>query len=159
MSINMTWQRISFFVLAGLTGTVLLTSITYAQDTSTTLARNFRPDPVKLEGTGGGGVSLADLAGVAEHCRGFGDRQPNHTIVLTDNFPLFDLLVYTNNINDDPTMLLKGDNGIVACNEPQGRNPQISQRLPKGTYQIWVGSKTANQRFNYTLSLSEIRQK
>jgi hypothetical protein len=133
------------------------------------LGRNFRPDPATLAGNGGGNVSIASIAGIADNCRGFANSQPNHTITLTETFQVLDLLVYTSNINDDPTMLIKGPNGIVICadDESGGRNPQTSRRLangyhqswPQGTYQVWVGSKNINQSFSYTLSLSEIRQK
>jgi hypothetical protein len=125
------------------------------------LGRNFRPDPVAMQASSGGNVSLASIAGIADNCRGFANNSPNHTINLTETFPLLDLLVYSSNITDDPTMLIKGPNGITICadDESGGRNPQISRRLPKGSYQVWVGSKTANQQFNYTLSVSEIRQK
>jgi len=126
------------------------------------LGRNFRPDPATLEGNGGGDVSIASISGIADNeCRGFTNAQPNHTITLTETFPLMDFLVYTNNINDDPTMLVKGPNGIVICSDnASGRlNPQASRRMPQGTYQVWVGSKNTNQSFRYTLSLSEIVQK
>lgn len=125
------------------------------------LGRNFRPDPATLTGNGGGSTSIASIAGIADNCRGFATTQPNHTITLTESFPVMDILVYTTNINDDPTMLVKGPNGIVICadDESGGRNPQINRRLPKGNYQVWVGSKTINQSFAYTLSLSEILQK
>lgn len=124
------------------------------------LARHFRPDPVKLQGRTSGAVSMTSLSGQT-NCRGFANEQPNHTINLTANFPLVDFLVYSRNVNDDMTMMIKGPNGLVMCadDEYQGRNPQLSRRLPEGTYQIWVGSRSANQSINYTLSLSEIKQK
>ncbi len=125
------------------------------------LGRNFRSDPATLSGNGGGSISIARIAGIADNCRGFANTTPNHTITLTETFPLMDILVYTSNINDDPTMLVKGPNGIVICaaDESGGRYPQVSRRLPKGKYEVWVGSKTINQSFPYTLSLSEIHQK
>ncbi len=128
---------------------------------SISLGRNFRPDPATLAGSGGGSVSIASIAGIADNCRGFANAEPNHTIVLTETFPVMDLLVYSSNINDDPTMLIKGPNGIIICadDESAGRNPQFTGRMPKGSYQVWVGSKNVNQSFRYTLSLSEIRQK
>jgi hypothetical protein len=128
---------------------------------SLALGRNFRPDPATLAGNGGGNVSLASIAGISDNCRGFANVEPNHTITLTETFPLLDLLVYSSNINDDPTMLIKGPNGIIICadDESGGRNPQANRRMPKGDYQVWVGSKNVNQSFRYTLSLSEIRQK
>ncbi|HBC42088.1 MAG TPA: hypothetical protein DCZ88_09395 [Pseudanabaena sp.] len=146
--------------LAGIAVTLAIAAPSFAQSVIT-LDRNFRPDPAPLQGTGGGNVSLASLAGIADNCRGFANADPNHTITLNETFPLLDLLVYTNNVNDDPTMLVKGPNGIVICadNESGGRYPQANRRLPRGTYQVWVGSKDVNQSFRYTLSLSEIVQK
>ena len=128
---------------------------------SLALGRNFRPDPATLAGNGGGNVSIASIAGISDNCRGFANAAPNHTITLTETFPLLDLLAYSSNINDDPTMLIKGPNGIIICadDESGGRNPQANRRMPKGDYQVWVGSKNINQSFRYTLSLSEIRQK
>lgn len=132
-----------------------------AQSSVLALKRNFRPDPIKFEGRTSGNVDIRSIAGVEANCRGFASRQPNHVIQLNENFPLLDLLVYTGKINDDPTLLIKGSNGIVACadDEYQGRNPQLSRRLPEGTYEVWVGSGDANKPIRYTLSLSEIRQK
>jgi hypothetical protein len=153
----------SWFGLVGALAAVWLAAVpvSLAQSESVSLSRNFRPDPAKLSGSTGGSVSLASLAGIDANCRGFAQAQPSHTITLNESFPLLDLLVYTNGINHDPTILLKGPNGIVVCadDESQGRNPQISRRLPQGTYQVWVGSKEVNQAFPYTLSLSEIRQR
>jgi hypothetical protein len=128
------------------------------------LGRNFRPDPAALDGSGGGSISIASIAGISNNCRGFANAEPNHTITLTETFPVMDLLVYSSNINDvndDPTMLIKGPNGFIVCadNESSGRNPQFTGRMPKGSYQVWVGSKNVNQAFSYKLSLSEILQK
>ena len=150
------------FVGAGVLAVLLALLVPVnAQSASISLKRNFRPDPIKLEGNTGGNVDLRSIAGVEANCRGFARRQPNYVIQLNESFPLLDLLVYTGKINDDPTLLIKGSNGIVACadDEYQGRNPQMSRRLPEGTYEVWVGSGDANKPFRYTLSLSEIRQK
>ncbi len=147
--------------LATIAGATLFTfSSAIAQPAAISLARNFRPDPIKLQGNAGGSVNMIGLAGQS-NCRGFASEQPNHTLKLTANFPLIDLLVYTGNVNDDTTMLIRSSNGSVMCadDEYQGRNPQLSRRLPEGIYQIWVGSRNANQSINYTLSLSEIKQK
>jgi hypothetical protein len=137
-----------------------IASPSFAQS-AVSLGRNFRPDPATLSGSGGGNVSIANTAGISDNCRGFANAMPNHTITLTETFPLLDILAYSSSINDDPTMLIKGPNGIIICadDESGGRNPQVSRRMPKGNYQVWVGAKNINQSFRYTLSLSEIRQK
>ncbi|MDX2256755.1 MAG: hypothetical protein NW214_14675 [Pseudanabaenaceae cyanobacterium bins.39] len=146
---------------AGLGAFITLAIATPLMAQTVSLGRGFRPDPVTLAGMTGGSVSIASIAGINDNCRGFANSSPNHTLTLTDNFPVMDLLVYTSNINDDATLLLKGDNGIVVCadNNAGGLNPQINRRLPRGDYQVWVGSKNANNSFSYTLSISEVRQK
>lgn len=155
---NMT--KLGWGAFASIAVSLAIASPCFAQD-AISLGRNFRSDPATLSGNGGGGKSIASIAGIADNCRGFANVAPNHTITLTETFPVMDVLVYSSNINDDPTMLIKGPNGIVICadDESNGRNPQVNRRLPKGNYQVWVGSKTINQSFAYTLSLSEIRQK
>lgn len=132
-----------------------------SQPSNTSLSRNFRPDPIRMEGTTGGNVSLASLAGIDAKCRGFAGSQPNHVIELTANFPMLDILAYTGNVNTDLTMLVKGSNGVVVCadDEYQRRNPQLSRRLPQGTYQIWVGNSEQNKSAPYSLTLSESPQK
>lgn len=152
--------KLGWGTLASITMAFAIAAPSFAQS-AVSLGRSFRPDPATLSGNAGGNVSIARIAGIADDCRGFANAKPNHTITLTETFPVMDLLVYSSNINDDPTMLIKGPNGIVICadDESGGRNPQATRRLPKGEYQVWVGSKTINQSFRYTLSLSEIRQK
>jgi len=152
--------KLGWGTLASITVALAIAAPSFAQS-AISLGRSFRPDPATLTGSVKGSTSLASIAGIADNCRGFANTQPNHTITLTDTFPVMDLLVYSSNINDDPTMLVKGPNGLVICadDESGGRNPQATGRLPKGNYQVWVGSKNINQSFSYTLSLSEIRQK
>lgn len=157
---NSNMLKLGWGIFANITVALAIAAPSFAQS-AISLGRNFRNDPATLSGNGGGNISIASIAGIADNCRGFANDQPNHTITLTETFPLMDLLVYTNNINDDPTMLVKGPNGIVICadDESGGRNPQANRRLPKGKYQVWVGSKTINQSFSYQLYLSEMVQK
>lgn len=152
--------KLGWGALVGIAASLGIAAPSFAQS-AIALGRNFRSDPAILRGNTGGNVSLASLAGIADNCRGFANTAPNHTITLNETFPLLDLLVYTSNVNDAPTMLVKGPNGIVICanDELGGRYPQANRRFPKGTYQVWVGSKNVNQSFPYTLSLSEIVQK
>jgi len=127
----------------------------------TALSRNFRPDPIKLEGTAGGNISLVSLAGVDAKCRGFASSQPNHVLELSANFPMLDILAYAGNVNDDLTMLVKGTGGLVICadDEHQRRNTHVFRRLHQGSYQVWVGSREQNKPIKYSLTLSESAQK
>ncbi len=132
-----------------------------AEPSNISLTRSFKPDPIKIEGVGGGNVSLASLAGIDAKCRGFANSQPNHILQLGNNFPLLDILAYMSEINRDLTMLIKGPNGAVICadDEHQRRNPQVSRRFSQGTYQIWVGNAEQNVAVKYNLSFSESAQK
>jgi hypothetical protein len=134
---------------------------TLANSSATSLTRNFRPDPIRIDGTAGGNVSLTSLGGIEAKCRGFANSQPNHVFELTSNFPRLDILAYTGNVNSDLTMLIKSSNGLVICgdDENQRRNPQISRPLPSGIYQIWVGLSDVNKATGYKLSISESPQK
>lgn len=125
------------------------------------LSRNFRPDPLRFAGSSAGSVSLAELAGGAKGCRGFSSSQPTYTLNLSDNFPLLDVLVFSKDRDREATMLLMGDNGIVVCanHENRGRYPQISMRLPRGSYRLWIGSREPDKPVPYILSLSEIKQR
>ncbi len=125
------------------------------------LARNFRPDPMQLQGTASGSVPLGQLAGIEGNCKGFANASPNHTLELTSNFPLVDILVLANDLQADTSLLVKSSNGLTLCadDEYRGRSPHLSRRLPQGTYQVWVGTSAANRAVPYTLSISEIRQK
>ncbi len=160
LNLKLKWVALANIVL------LLAISASGSAQTATSLNRNFRDDPRKLTGRTGGSISLASIAKIGDNCRGYANTEPNHTVTLTAPFPMLDFLVAsTTNINDDPTMLIKGPRGLTICadNESKGRLPQVSLslpngRLPEGDYQVWVGSKNSNQSFAYTLYLSETRQ-
>ncbi len=157
--------KLRWVALANIVLLLAIASSSSAQS-ATSLNRYFRPDPEPLNGKGGGQTSLASIAKIGDNCRGYANTEPNHTVTLTAPFPMLDFLVAsTTDINDDPTMLIKGPRGLTICadNESKGRLPQVSLslpngRLPEGDYQVWVGSKNSNQSFAYTLYLSETSQ-
>ena len=126
-----------------------------------TLSRNFRPDPLQMEGKAGGEVSLANLAGSASGCRGYGQGAPNHVLTISESLPVLDIVAFTRDVNQDLTMLIKGSGGAVWCGDDEYRNrsPRVSVRLPKGTYQVWVGTGDPGRSVDYTLSISETPHK
>jgi len=154
--------KLGWVFLANMVVLLAIASASSAQSTIS-LNRYFRNDPAKLSGEEGGGqISLASIAQGADNCRGFAKTTPNHIITLNESFLLLDFLIEPKNINARPTLLIQGPKGISVCadSESNGRFPQVSlQRpnglLPKGVYQVWVGSRTSNQSFAYTLKLSE----
>jgi len=128
---------------------------------SITLSRNFRPDPFQVTGRTGGEVGLASLAGSASGCRGYGQATPNHVVSITDPFPMLDIVAFTRDVNQDLTMLIKGPGGSLWCGDDEYRNrsPRVSARLPKGTYEIWIGTGEIGRLTEYTLSISETTHK
>lgn len=125
------------------------------------LSRNFRPDPLQMQGRAGGEVSLATLAGSVSGCRGFGQGTPNHIINITEAFPVLDIVAFTRDVNQDLTMLVKGPGGNLWCGDDEYRNrsPRVVGRLPRGTYQIWIGTAEPARSVEYTLSISETPHK
>lgn len=125
------------------------------------LGRNFRPDPLQVKGRAGGEVGLASLAGSASGCRGYGQGAPNHVMDVTDSLPVLDIVAFTRDVNQDLTMLIKGPGGSLWCGDDEYRNrsPRVSARLPKGTYQIWIGTGETGRFTPYTLSISETPHK
>ena len=157
--------KLRWVALANIVLLLAIASSSSAQN-AISLNRYFRPDPKELVGDGGGQISLASIAKGADNCRGFANATPNHIITLNESLLLLDCLVEPNKINDRPTMLIQGPKGISVCADAQadGRFPQVTlsrpnELLSKGAYQVWVGSRTYNQSFAYTLKLSEPPQR
>jgi len=160
LNLKLGWVLLSNIVL------LLAFASSSSAQSAISLNRYFREDPRKLTGEGGGQTSLASIAKGADNCRGFANATPNHIITLNESFLLLDFLVEPTNINDRPTMLIQGPKGISVCADAQadGRFPQVTlsrpnELLSKGDYQVWVGSRTSNQSFAYTLKLSEPPQR
>lgn len=88
-------------------------------------------------------------------CVGFADTNPDHILVLQQDFPSLTLQV--NSRGNDTTLLVQGpDNGTVRCGEDTSRrNPDAQiqdSNWGAGTYRIWVGAHNQGQRYNYTLT-------
>lgn len=113
-----------------------------------------------VEGFTNGLSALSSIAGRDRNgaiCTGFADTNPDHIMVLQQDFASLTLQV--NSGSNDTNLLIQGpDDGTVRCGEDTDRrNPDAriqDQNWSAGTYRIWVGAHDQGQRYNYTLSVS-----
>lgn len=104
--------------------------------------------------------ALSSIAGRDRNgaiCTGFADTNPDHIMVLQQDFASLTLQV--NSGRNDTSLLIQGpDDSTVRCGEDTDRrNPDArvqDQDWSAGTYRIWVGSHHRGQRYDYTLSVS-----
>jgi hypothetical protein len=111
-----------------------------------------------LSGSTGGGISLPAVVSNVDRngnaCIGFGDDQPDHQLILKQDFPRLQLRV--NSGGADTTLVVQGPGG-VRCGDNSGagnRDASINDTdWSAGTYNIWVGTATPRVRRNYTLTV------
>jgi hypothetical protein len=125
-----------------------------------TLSPGFPPATGVSRGSTGGAFSLSAIANLDRHknkCLGFAAPTPDHILVLQQDFPR--LTISVNTAGKDTTLLVSGpDKGTVRCGDDTGQNKDASitdSGWKAGTYQIWVGTMTSGDKYNYTLSVQE----
>ncbi|MFM7527124.1 MAG: hypothetical protein ACKO63_01295 [Nodosilinea sp.] len=89
-------------------------------------------------------------------CTGFADVNPDHTLILQDDFDQLTLQVDSG--GNDTTLLVQGPTPeIIRCGEDsdrRNRDAHISDTgWLAGTYQIWVGAHHQGQRHSYSLTV------
>ncbi len=110
-----------------------------------------------VRGFTNGIFALSNVAGRDRRgaiCSGFADSNPDHIMVLQQDFAALTLQV--NSGGNDTSLLIQGPNdSTVRCGEDTDRrNPDAQvqdQGWSAGTYRIWVGSHNQGQRYNYSL--------
>ena len=113
-----------------------------------------------VRGFTNGIFALSNVAGRDRRgavCTGFADSNPDHIMVLQQDFAALTLQV--NSGGNDTSLLIQGPNdSTVRCGEDTGRrNPDAQvqdQGWSAGTYRIWVGSHNQGQRYNYSLTVT-----
>lgn len=123
-----------------------------------TLSPNFTPDPMTVRGISGGDVSAREIAERAETvtgpCNGFLDKQPDHTIVLTQYFNYLSLQIQS---TDDTTLVVRGPGGTWCNDDYSGKNPGMAGQWLSGTYQVWVGSYQQAAYHPYVIRITELK--
>jgi hypothetical protein len=137
----------------------LLPAIAQEQVASLILATGFSQTAAMAIGYTGGAFSLASIANqdkYGNHCMGYGDPKPDHSMVLKNDFARLSLKIDSG--GRDTTILIKGPDNDVRCavGQKQIRDALIRDRNWKqGKYDIWVGSMQPIQRSPYRLSVEQ----
>ncbi len=150
-------------VLASAFAASAITTVAQAEDTppaifgDITIGRNFAPNP-QVRGMSGGSVPARKVAGRRETptgpCTGYFDRNPDHTIQLTNKFEYLKLQIQS---PADTTLLVSGPGGNWCNDDFNGKNPGIVGEWLPGTYNVWIGSYQRNKYFPYTLQITEVK--
>ncbi len=113
--------------------------------------------PIILRGISGGTTETQALSLVAKtetgDCIGFIDREPDHEIILKNQFDYLSLNIKS---PGDTVLLIKGPGGTWCNDDNIDRNPRIEGQWLPGSYQVWVGSYTQNSSYPYILEISEV---
>ncbi|MGI0487049.1 hypothetical protein ACN4EK_16535 [Pantanalinema rosaneae CENA516] len=132
--------------------------VALSQPAKVTIAPQFSPNPLQLEGVGGGDVAATAIAGTSDTqtgpCSGFVSSTPNHVLKLTKFFNALNLQVES---NEDTALIIKGPGGVWCNDDFDGNNPGISGQWQAGDYSIWVSSYKKNNAPGYTLRVVEER--
>jgi hypothetical protein len=121
---------------------VMGTSVANAQVVS--INPNFKPDPLVVNGTSGGG-NKSNCGSIA--------ATPNQVIQVSQSLPYLRLTVQG---GGKPTLLINGPNGrfCVLADANPNKNPEISGYWQAGRYEIYVGQLSPGQH-PYSLSISK----
>ncbi|NET36594.1 MAG: hypothetical protein F6K19_31965 [Cyanothece sp. SIO1E1] len=107
----------------------------------------------EVDGYTAGSVPLTSIENYSPNglpCLGYANSEPDHIMVLQQDFSNLSLQVVDGNA-DDLALLIKGPNGkIVDC----GDSTATPSRWMAGQYQVWVGSVDGTQ-LDYTLRAQE----
>jgi hypothetical protein len=146
-------------LLTGFISVAMLPAIAEEQLASLILATGFSQTTAIAIGYTGGAFSLASIANqdkYGNHCMGYGDPKPDHSMVLENDFTQLSLKIDSN--GRDTTLLIKGPDEDIRCavGEKEIRDALIRDRnWKRGRYDIWVGSMQAIRRSPYRLSIEQ----
>lgn len=122
------------------------------------IAVGFDLSAAMVTGHTGGSYSLASITNQdknGNHCMGYSDPEPDHIMILEDDFAELSLKV--NSGGQDTTLVIKGPNSNdirCAFGKKQMRDALIKDtNWQRGQYEIWVGSMQPKQRSTYRLSV------
>ena len=125
-----------------------------ASEGQTRLRAGFSPDPHVLTVHAGGRLEIASQDGL-QACRGFTEREPNHTLNYTGDGD--EQLVIDFTSSGDASLTVRAPNGQWYCNDDYGSslNPRLVFAIPpSGRYDIWVGNLSAVEILEGQLSFS-----
>ncbi|MBD2615256.1 MAG: hypothetical protein RMY62_026645 [Nostoc sp. ZfuVER08] len=125
-----------------------------------TLSTNFDPAQGKVQGFTGGSYSLSAISNrdrEQKACIGFADPNPDHIMVLENDFSQLTVEIDSN--NNDTTLLIQGpDKATIRCGDDTGKSKDASisdRNWKKGTYRIWVGTFNPGMKRDYTVTVEQ----
>lgn len=120
------------------------------------IGREFDSYPLIVNGMSGGNIAANQLAERTETptgpCKGFFDREPDHTLQLTSKFDYLKLQVQS---PKDTTLIIEGPGGSWCNDDLEGKNPGITGEWLPGEYKVWIGSYDQNDYLPYQLKITE----
>ncbi len=124
------------------------------------LSTNFDPAQGTVQGFTGGSYSLSAISNRdrdQKACIGFADPNPDHIMVLENDFSQLTIQVDSN--NTDTTLLIQGpDKTTIRCGDDTGKSKDASvsdRNWKSGTYRIWVGTFNPGVKQDYTLKVEQ----
>lgn len=127
-----------------------------AQLNFVTLAAGFSPNPIVLEGTGGGDRPAEEVVNTRRTstgpCLGYITTNPHEEVTLQSQFTNLEMRVESER---DTTLIISGPDGVW-CNDDSGsKNPAIVGQWLPGNYQIWVGAYRLEEVPDYQLYITD----
>jgi hypothetical protein len=109
-----------------------------------------------MMGSTGGTTSLPAVVSNRDRqerkCLGFGDPNPDHTIVLKQ--PLSKLILRVDSGGSDTTLLVSGPGGVRCVESGSTKDAKLEEdNWQPGTYQVWVGTLAPNTNRDYRLAV------
>ncbi|MBE9170710.1 hypothetical protein IQ238_25410 [Pleurocapsales cyanobacterium LEGE 06147] len=124
------------------------------------LALGFDRATAIVMGYTGGSYSLSSIVNQDRHgnpCIGYGDPEPDHSMVLENDFPR--LTIQIDSGGKDTTLIVRGpERQNIRCGfaHNESRDAVVDDiNWQAGTYEIWVGSMKPNQNSPYRLSVRQ----
>lgn len=156
------WLQIRYSLLLAAV-TAMITTPVAAQKANfgtLTLSPGFTAEQATAAGYTGGSFSLSAMSNRDKDkraCIGFGDPNPDHILVLEQDFEELKILINSN--GKDTTLFIQGpDNQTIRCGDDTGRSKDASvsdRQWKKGKYRIWAGTFRTGDKFNYTIKVEE----
>ncbi|MCC6614535.1 MAG: hypothetical protein IT320_13730 [Anaerolineae bacterium] len=118
------------------------------------LGVGFAPDPLPVAGIIGGGSIDLSRENMGADCRGFVTAQPDFRINVVYPFPFLRLILVSDSLLNDMTMIIRTPGGSYVCNDDSFDidNPTLDFRdLEMGEYSIWIGTIAPNIEAQATL--------
>lgn len=147
-------------VMSGWMGSVLLSWLGGPQEAfarAVTLSRGFTPNPMRLEGTGGGDRPAQAVVKTRQTptglCLGYVSLTPDEEITLSDRFANLKLSVES---ELDTTLIVQGPGGVWCSDDSQDSDdPMIAGEWLPGIYRVWIGAYRAGEVPDYDLYIDD----